>query len=491
MKEDLAQRAGSALFWQAVQQAGVHIIFLVRLLILARLLSPIDFGLMAIAMTAIGFLLKITDFGMVPALVQRSDLHNQHYHVAWSIGIIRALTIACLVFLASPIIAKIFAEPRVINIIRVLAILPLIEAAASIKIADLTRNLRFRSLAFVKLPEVLANTIVSIVLAPLLGVWALVAGSLTGPAAYLVMSYIMAPHLPKICFDKDAMSPLINYGRWIFLTSLIAISGATGLRIIISRQLGVTELGIYFLAAKLAFLPTGIANEVVGEVAFPLYARLKKNVVEAAYVFRTIFTGMIVVLVPIFILMIVLAPSLVENVLGPRWEGTVLLIRLLALVGIAGLIGDAVVPVLKGLGKPNKFAALEASQSILLIVFAWVFAVHFGLVGAVLAWFPAIIGSMTTGMVFLIQLLPRPFEKTGASLIAISCASGIGAIVALGVDYKLKGVFGFFLAILLSVLVIGSLIWILDRRFNIGLKNNFVKAFPQISALLNLSPNYV
>jgi PST family polysaccharide transporter len=439
-------------------------------------------------MTTIGILLSVTELGMIPALVQRADTSEQHYNTAWTVGVVRSLAITGVVFLAAPVIADIFAESRVVNITRALAVLPLIEAAASIKVADLTRHLQFRSLSVAELTRALANTIVSVALAPSLGVWALVAGTLAGPAAYSVMSYILAPHRPQLSLDRHAARPLVRYGRWILLTSLIAISGGAVLRVVISRQLGAAELGLYFLAAKLAFLPSEAASEVFGAVAFPLYARLQANARQVAKAFRAIFTSILVVLTPLFILLIALAPSLVENVLGPRWEGTATLIQILAVIGIIGLVGDAAVPVLKGLGRPYKFAVLEGAQSLLLIAFAWWFTSRFGLIGAGLAWFPAIVGSLLTGVVFLRQHLRRPFAGLGLSSIVIVTASGLGAVVALAIDHLVPGLVGFVLASSLAVIVIGALLWLSDRWFDLGLTSDFARVFPQVAAWVRPSP---
>lgn len=484
MNDDLVRQTGSALFWKTVQQLGVNGIFLVRLLILAWLLSPEDFGLLAIAMTAIGVLLSVTDFGMIPALVQRADANQKHYNTAWTVSVVRAVTITGVVFMAAPLIAHIFAEPRALDIIRTLSILPSVEAAASIKIANLTRNLQFRSIALAKLADALANTIVSIGLAQKLGVWALVAGTLAGPMTYAVMSYILAPYRPSLSFDRASARSLIHYGRWIFLTSLIAVSGSAVLRIVISRKLGAAELGIYFLAAKLAFLPNEIASDVIGGVAFPLYARLQTHVQRATHMFRTFFTGMLAALMPVFVLVIVLVPSLVDNVLGARWGGTVPIIRLLAVVGLIGIVGDAAVPVLKGFGQPYKFAIIEGSQSVLLIIFTFLLTTRFGLIGAALAWFPAAVGTLLAGIVFLNQILEQPFATLGAPLLAITVASGTGAAVALVIDNMIPGMAGFVTASLMAMIVTAAILWILDQRFRLSLVEGLTRIFPQVAALV-------
>jgi O-antigen/teichoic acid export membrane protein len=487
VKDGLAKLAGTALLWRAIELAGVKIIFLVRLLILARLLSPDDFGLLAIAMTAIGFLLSITDFGMVPALVQRSELNKQHYNAAWTVIVVRAAGIAAIVFLAAPLIANVFNEPRAIPILQVLSIRPLLEASASIRIADLIRDLEFRSLAFVKLSEGVINTIIAIGLARYFGVWALVWGALAGTTAYLVMSYLLAPHRPSLLFDFKAIQPLIRFGRWIFLTGLIAVFGGLTLRVVISRQLGTAQLGLYFLAASLAFLPSEVATKVAGYVAFPLYARLQSDIQQATRAFRAMLTGMSAILFPVCFLIIVLAPSIVQNILGPRWEGTVPVIRILALISMIGVLGEATVPILKGLGQPYKVTMLETVQSLLIIIFVWGLASRYGLIGAVLAWLPAILVSQLCSVVFMKQILWKPFTGLKTPMVAITAASLAGAMIALVVDNIIPGISGFVMANLIALITIGTLLWVSDRRFALGLVDNLGRIFPQVASFIGYS----
>ena len=93
--------AGSAISWQAVQQAGVKVIYLGRILVLARLLVPEDFGLLAIAAISVEVLMHLTEIGMIPALVQRVDVQNRHYNAAWTVGMLRALAVSSVVFLGA------------------------------------------------------------------------------------------------------------------------------------------------------------------------------------------------------------------------------------------------------------------------------------------------------------------------------------------------------------------------------------------------------
>lgn len=480
MNEQITRQAGSALIWKTIQLGGVKLIFLVRTLVLARLLLPEDFGLLAISMIAVDFLLSITNFGLIPALVQRPEVDRQHYDTAWSIGLSRAAGITAVVFLAAPLIAALFTEPQATPLIRAIAFRPLLEAMVSIRVAELVRDFRFRTLAFIYLPEALVNTILAVVLAPIWGVWALVAGVLAGPLAQIVMSYLLAPHRPRWVIDAAAARSLVRFGRWIFLTSLIAVSGSALVQLAVSRRLGTAELGLYFLAAKLAFLPAEVSGEVVGAVAFPLFARLQNNTRQIVNAFQAIFTSLFALLFPVCALIIALSPSLIEHVLGPQWAGTVPLIRLLALVNVLGLFGDTVIPVLKGMGQPDKQTIVEVVQSALLIGFIWSLTAWFGVAGAALAWLAAVGSSQLLSAIFLTWLLTKPLAGLGGPLLAITAVSLSGGLLALGIDHVLPGLAGLAAAVAGGMVVMGLLFWQADQRFTLGLRDNIGHLFPQL-----------
>ena len=473
--------------WRATQQIGVKLIFLIRLVILARLLSPEDFGLLAISSLVIDVLIRVTDFGMIPALVQSIDADEKHYDVAWTVGILRALTVTAVTILAAPLVAQIFHEPRTLNIIRMLALRPIIDAAASIRVAGLTRDLHFRSLALMELPKALANTLLSIILASRLGVWCLVAGSLAGSVTYLLASYLLAPCRPRLSLDSRAAQPLIRFGRWIFLTSLTVMAGQSVLRAVVARQLGAGELGLYYLAVSLAFLPVEIASQIVGEVAFPFYSRLQADIRQATLAFRSILISLLTLLLPSLALLIVLAPSLVQTVLGPQWEGTEPIIQVLALANIIGLLGESIVPVLQGSGRPDRVWMIEMIQSSVLISFVWGLTNLYGVVGTALAWIPAVIASQFIGISFVRRTLTRPFAGLGKPIAIVAIISTLTASTAVVVDKATAGLSGFVLACLLGLILAAAMLWTVERRYGLGLSEGLVRAFPRLATLMGLS----
>lgn len=468
MSEALGERTGRALGWRGTQLVGHKLIFLVRLVVLARILGPTAFGLLTIAQTAIGVMNQVTDLGMVPALVQKPAPERRHYEAAWTVNLIRGLVITVVVIAAAPLIARLFGAPEATDIVRVLAVSPMLLAASSIGLADLHRAMDFRSLAYIDLGQASVNTVVSIALAGRFGVWALIFGALAGAASHLTLSYVLAPRRPRLVFDAATIRPLVNFGRWILLTGIIAVAGHFVLKAVISSRLGVAELGLYYMATQIAFLPAEVATQVGGSVAFPLFARVQEQARKAARGFRNFVVGMAAVLVPASALLIALAPSLVEHVLGDRWQGTGPAIRVLALVPIVGLLGEASIPLLKGLGRPSRLVIMEAVQSGLLILCVWSLAAAFGLVGAVSAWIPATLASQVAAVVFVARALERPFRGLTVPLVAIVAASALGGGLAFLVDRWLGAWLGGLVGLLgagaLGIAVVFSVLWLADRR---------------------------
>jgi O-antigen/teichoic acid export membrane protein len=484
MTDKYLKRIGPALTWRTVQLAGVKAIYSVRLLVLAGLLSPDDFGLAAIATSGISFFLQITDLGIIPALVQGQEVDEDHYCAAWTLGILRGLFITVVVFLLAPVISSIFAEPRSTTMIQVLAFKPLIESLASIKVAGLIRDMQFRPLALLGVTEILANTIVSIALANSLGAWALVTGIMSGSCACVLASYLFAPHRPRVSLQRQRVRPLLDFGRWIFITTVIQIIAVQVLRIAISRNLSTAALGLYSLALQIAFLPAQLSGEVIGSVTFPLYARMQSDLVKATEMFRVFLKAILTACVPLFVLIIGLAPSLVRDVLGERWQGTEPVIQVLAIVGIIGLLRDAALPALKGLGYPNKYSAIEILQSFVMVTVIWPFMLQFGLVGTAFSWLVALSCSFVISIIFLSSVLVHPFEDLGTTLGAIVVSSGLGMVAAIAVDYAVPSVLGLLVAGVIGItVIIGAMLYV-NHRFQIGLIHNIAQISPNLVAVI-------
>jgi len=432
----------------------------------------------------LGVLLTLSDLGITPALIHKDHVGRRDYVAGWSMEIVRALTISGILFASAPMIADIFGEPRSTNIIRALALRPLFAALASTQLAQLNRNLDFRTIAFLKVPAAVLDLAVAVSLAETLGVWAMVIGVLFGEALTVILAFTMKPWRPGFSLNLQDIRPLLNYGRWILLTGMVALAGGTVLQAVIARQLGAAELGMFYLALQLANLPSEVTDQVVNPVAFPLYSRLRTSQQRLLRAFRSIFVGMSAVLLPSYALLLALAPSLTTNILGENWAGTAPVIQVLALAAIVSILSDAVAPLLNGVGQPHKVTVLESVQSAMVIIFVWYLAPTFGVVGAAGALLPAMLVSQVISGLFLGRIIDKPSKHLLGPLLAVASAAVVGALIASALDRIGAGIVGFIFAAVAGIAVILSLLWFFDRRFQFGIRDDILRAFPQLRALL-------
>lgn len=476
--KDLARRAVVALIWRGLAMGGEKIIFLARLIVLARLLAPEDFGLVAIGMTVLAIALSLTDFGVVAALIQQPATDKRHRDTAWTIGLLRGIAVTAALVLAAPWIADGFAEPRATDIIRALASTAVIQAAASIEVARLNRELRFQGLAGIRLFAAVVNTAVAIVLAPSLGAWAIVWGAIAGALAHMISSYGVAPYRPALRLSDDATASIARFGRWIFLIGVLGVAADSVLRWLIATRLGVAELGLFFMAVRLAFLPAQLITELVSEVAFPVYAELQGDRQKAAAAFRRLLISVSALLIPACLVFIWLVPDLVRHVLGERWEGIVVVMQLLILSSIVGSLGDGVAPVLKGTGRPSGIAVMDALHLLLIAILGWPLIEAYGLVGAGITWLAATTVSQFLAVRYARRVFTRPFAGLATPVVAIVAISLLATAVAALAGSVVPGAIGVATAVVAAAGTAAVVTLVLDRYMGLGILQILSGPFP-------------
>jgi O-antigen/teichoic acid export membrane protein len=483
MIEPPAGRVGSALTWSAVQLAAERGLSVVRFLILARLLSPGDFGLLAIATVVVELLLAVTNVGLQPALVQLQEREQHHYDAAWTIGLLRGVAISATLFLAAGPLAQLYGEPRATPLLQLIALRPMLGGLTNPKLADLERGLNFRALALMTVAATVVNTVVAIALAPVVGVFAVVVGMLVGTATYTALSYRVERYRPRLRLDRSSTAPLLRFGRWVLATSIVGVVGEAALRAVISRRLGAAELGLYYLAARLAYLPNGVVSNVVGSVAFPLHARLLSAPEKAAEALATSLRSLVALLVPAYIVLVVLAPAVSRDLLGPQWAGTPTLVAVLSAAAVIGLISDAVFPMLRGRGQPHRITILLATRSVVLLVAVWPLTSAYGVVGAAAATICAEIPIQIATASIARSMLVRPFRGVGSVVVAATISGVTGAAIGLGLDRMLGPPLGVIPAGLAAAVVSMAVLWLLDRILGLHLAEQLVRVFPVLSRL--------
>jgi len=424
------KRAGNAVLWKGAQLGSSKVVYLLGTLILGRLLTPNDFGLVAIATVAITTVMTATETGMTNALVQATTRDREHYDVAWTIGLLRGSLVCAVLCLAAPFVAQLFGDARATPLVRMMAFLPLLNSVNSPRMADLMRELKFSRLAIIAILAVLIEVGTSVATAASLGGAAIILGKLAGAAATATASYIVAPYRPKFRPSYASARQLVAFGRWLFAIGLTAVISEFFIKLLVARQLGVAGLGLFSLGDRLAETPTQMANESIGAVAFPLYARLKDDPPRLQTAVQAHLTGLLFLLLPATALIIGLAQPLEQRVLGAAWVGTSPIIVLLAIGFACEVTFNVVYYLLQALGWGARLYAAELSQYITLITAVSLLAGPYGLVGIgaariITALEVAFAGYKAAPPMF--GTILRSTFRTALALIAFSALAGAAA----------------------------------------------------------------
>lgn len=477
-------RVGSAITWKTVQFGADQGFALLRFLILARILAPEDFGLLAIATVAVDLLVALTNVGLLPALIQMKDPQDRNYNAAWTVASLRGVTLGALLFLGAGPIAALYGQPDATPLLQLIALRPVISGLASPRLADLERELNFRALAMMTAAATIVQTIVSVGLAPTIGVFAVILGMLVGTALYTVLSYVFALHRPRFRLDRASTGPILSFGRWVLATSVVAVVGEAALRAVISRELGAAELGVYYVAARLAYLPSDAAAEIVGSIAFPVHARLRDRPRRAAEALAVNLRALTALLLPAYVILAALAPWLTREILGSAWTGTAPVIVLLAGAALLGVVADAVIPMLEGRGRPERVTIMVTVRSLVLLSLAWPLASTYGVTGAAVATLAAEVPVQVVAATFARRMLPRPFAGVGSIVLAAAVAGTTGAAAGILVSIVVGGPIGTVAAGLVAGVASVAALWLLDRIFRLHLSEQLVELFPVLRRVL-------
>lgn len=350
----LARKAVRGTVWVFGVKAFTRVFSLIRTIILARLLSPTDFGLFGIALLTLMTLDTFSQTGFLQALIQKKkDIHS-YLNSAWTVSILRGIFLFLILFLIAPYVALFFEASEAKWIIQVIAISFLFQGFINIGVVYFQKELQFRKYFIFEASGALLDFVVAVTAALLYrNVWALVFGILAGQALKLVISYFIHPFKPKLDFNLTKAKELFTFGKWIFGSSILIFLITQGDDIFVGKFLGIMMLGYYQLAFKFANLPTTEITYVISQVAFPTYAKLQHSIkrLRAVYVkilqivaFLSFFTATLI---------IVFAKDFTLLFLGDKWSPIIFPLQILCAAGLFRSLMATTGPVLKAVNKPH------------------------------------------------------------------------------------------------------------------------------------------
>lgn len=422
----IREQALTGLKWTAGGKLTAQIITWGITLIVIRLLTPEDYGLLAMATVFVALMLLLAEAGLAPALVQKRELDEASLRQVFAIIILVNLILLAILNLLAPVIAGFFGDERLIPILHVLSLQFLITPAATIPEVLLYRELKFKNLSLIQLTASIAGSVLTLAMAFAgYGVWALVLGNLFGAIWKTVVLNALAPfHLfPK--FSLRGMRSFLSFGGnitlsrllWFFLTQIDVI--------IVGKLLGKEILGFYSVAMHLASLPVQRVSVIVSEVAFPVFSKIQNDREQfRSFVLKAIRVLSLIAF-PVLWGISSIANEIVLLFLGQKWQSAVLPLQLLALMMPFRMIANFLPSAINALSRPD-IGVRNAFLASIVMPIAFLIGSQWGIIGVSLAWvtvYPVVLAINIHRMLYAMELQLRNLFY--AITPAVSSATGM------------------------------------------------------------------
>jgi len=382
MTENLTQKTLHGLKWSYFSTISTAVMQIGYTAVMARLLNPSDFGLVAMSGVVLRFGNYFAQMGMSSAVIQKKDLTKENVSAAFTSSIFLGLLFTTLAYLLAPLAIYVFENKDVIPLVRVMGISFLINGFSLTALALIRRSLNFKRLAIAEITAfVIGYLIVGIGSAIAgFGVWSLVYASLSQNFILAVLTFLINRHKVALSFSWTDYKPLISFGSKVSLISFLEFIGSSLDTILIGRYFGDIKLGFYNRAQMLINLPMQYFTSSFSRVLFPSFSqiqddneRIKKNVFLILKIVAT-------VLFPFAIFVSILSKEIVYIILGSKWMESAILLQVLAFAAAINLQTHfiAILFEAKGFLKEKIFA-----QCLFIVVLAisFYFVFHLGVVG--------------------------------------------------------------------------------------------------------------
>ncbi|MBA7480092.1 Lipopolysaccharide biosynthesis protein WzxC [subsurface metagenome] len=472
--ESLSEKTVKGGFWVFSLRITDRLFQLIRTIILARLLSPNDFGVFGIALLVLSTLDTFSQAGFQQAIIQKKGETKHFLNTAWTVGLIRGFIIAGVVFFLAKPAAVFFEAPAAENILRIIGISIILQSLNNIAVLYFQKELQFHKFFKYQFLGTIADVTVAITFAFLLkSVWALVFGLLAGNLVRCIMSYIIEPYRPRFRFNRSQAKELFGFGKWILGSSILIFLTTQGDDIFVGKLLGVTMLGFYQMAYRISNMPATEIAHVISRVTFPAYSKLQDNIPKLRKAYLKVLQLTAFLSFPIAGLIFVLAPDFTRIFLGEKWIPMVPAMQVLVFWGLIRSIGATKGPIYQAVGKPGVATKLQFVRLILLVIIIYPFTIKWGILGTSLAVLLSILPVEPISFYLAMKIIKCRVWEFG-KLIALPTLGVITMSTAILASkffiFGITGMVSFFTLIAVGVIAYITMAIIFDWlfRYNIG-----------------------
>lgn len=354
----IGQRAASGVFWLIVQKWAVRVTGFVTIAVLTRFLSPTDFGTVAAASTMLPFFYLLADLGFAAYIVQADTIDRRMLSTGFWFAAVAGVLLSAALVLSAPLVGLVFGSEQIVPVMQVLALAVVFTAAASVPMALLRRDMRFRAIAAQgSIAAVIAQVIAIWMTLAGYGVWALVGQILVSLLLTAVLAWFAAQWRPAFAFSLGEFITMARFGTKVLGVEFVAMLRSWAEAAIISNVLGMAALGYLNIAQRLVQIVQDLTGAALVPVSTVAFAKIRGSAerLRGAYVRALRMTY--AVMSPPLTLVAVAAPLIIPIVFGEGWAQSAQVAQILALAGLLVVGATLDHGLFYGLGKPGQWFA--------------------------------------------------------------------------------------------------------------------------------------
>lgn len=382
----LGQQTVSGVAWTTVQRFATLFLAFVANLVLARLLSPDDFGCIALLMVFISLSQIFVDGGFGAALIQKKDPTCEDYSTIFYWNLLLAVALYFLLFFLAPVIARYYEIPILKEILRVQGLVIILDSFGLVHKNNLRKTLQFKKISLIVLGANLIAVVIAITMAYNgFGVWCLVAQQLLISGMSTVLYWIFNRWKPSLVFSMKSFKELFGFGGFILLSNMIVTFANEVQALIMGKMYTARDVGLYSQARKFESIMSNTASTVVNQVTFPIFSKFQDDLEHLQSILRRITKVMAFVVFPAMILVILIAKPAIVLMLTDKWVDCVPFFQILCIGGMAEALGDINYNAVAAIGKSRvlfRWTCIKSVLGLLLIIAGSFFGVR-GIIWAV------------------------------------------------------------------------------------------------------------
>ena len=394
----LARQALTGVFWTAAERFGLQAIQLTVVIVLARKLTPEDFGLVAMLMVVFTVSSVLVNGGFTAGLIREPEITEEDKASAFWMNLITSVVMYGVIWAAAPAIARFFEEPRLVELTRFMALNLVFLALTLVQVAELSHRLEFRRLGIANLAAAVLTGVVAVWLAAAgAGVWALAARFVLGSASASIFLWIALPWHPRHWISRRSLRKLFAFGSRLAASGLLDEAFQNVYKVLIGKYFAAATLGFYQQAQTFQRTASQSLAEMLQRVTYPILAKTKDDAARLKRGYRSMIQVSSFVIFPAMVGMALTAEPLLLTLVGEKWRPATPFLQLLCISGALYHLHGINLNVLKVVGRTDLFLKLEVIKKTnicIAIVIGWQFGIWGLLAGQVVSSYVALFINM-------------------------------------------------------------------------------------------------